>query len=245
MGVDIERSVDLSRLRVKIFADGAKASHMRTLAALPLIRGFTTNPSMMRSAGVSDYEGFAREVLAAVGDKPVSFEVIADDESEMLRQARKIAAWGENVYVKLPITNTKAQSSKRVVRRLSEEGVQLNLTALMTVEQVAEACDALNPDTPACVSLFAGRIADTGRDPVPMIRDAVAILKRLPRAELIWASPRETLNLIQADLAGCHIITMTEELLNKLPLIGKDLTEYSLDTVKMFHRDAAGANLEL
>ncbi len=245
MGVHIKSSADIERLRIKIFADGADASGMRALCALPLLKGFTTNPSMMHSAGVSDYETFAREVLGAIGHRPVSFEVISDDDAEMERQARKIAAWGENVYVKIPITNTKAEPTKNLVRRLAGEGIKLNITALMTLPQVAEARDALEPAVPAYISVFAGRIADTGRDPAPVIEQAVEMLQEHPKFELIWASARETLNLFQADRAGCHIITLTNELIKKLPLVGKDLDEYSLDTVKMFHRDAGGANLKL
>lgn len=245
MGVDIERRPDIQNLRVKIFADGADASAMAELCAGPFVKGFTTNPTMMRTAGVNDYETFARNVLASIGDRPVSFEVFSDETAEMERQARKISRWGENVFVKIPITNTRGEPTTGLVRRLSGEGIKLNVTALMTLAQVEEARDALAAPAPANISLFAGRIADTGRDPMPMVREAVRMLERHPHIELIWASARETLNLFQAEETGCHIITMTLELLKKLPVVGKDLVEYSLDTVKMFHRDAASAKLAL
>ncbi|HSP45438.1 MAG TPA: transaldolase [Chthoniobacterales bacterium] len=235
----------LESLSVKIFADGADLPRMAELASHPLVKGFTTNPTMMRAAGVHDYESFARRVLETVGGRPVSFEVFSDEIGEMHRQARKIAAWGSNVYVKIPITNTRGEGTEDLVRRLTGEGIKLNLTALMTLPQVASAQQALGDSIPAYISIFAGRIADTGVDPVPMVREAVAMLAGQPNIELIWASPRELLNIFHADSAGCHIITATPELLQKMALVGKNLDEFSLDTVKMFHRDAAAAGLAL
>jgi transaldolase len=235
---------ELSSLRTKVFADGADRKTIAELCANPIVKGFTTNPTMMRSAGVSDYETFAREVLGAIGNRPISFEVLSDDSAEMERQARKIGAWGANVFVKIPITNTRGEPMSPLIERLAGDGVQLNITALMTLAQVAQARDALR-SAPAFISLFAGRIADTGTDPVPIVRDAVAMLAGRPNIELIWASPREVLNLFHADSAGCHVITMTHDLLKKLPIVGKDLDEYSLDTVKMFYEDGARANLRL
>jgi transaldolase len=235
---------ELSSLRTKVFADGADRKTIVELCANPIVKGFTTNPSMMRSAGVSDYETFARGVLEAIGNRPVSFEVLSDDTVEMERQARKIGAWGANVFVKIPITNTRGEPTSSLVERLAGDGVKLNITALMTLAQVAQARDALR-SAPAFISLFAGRIADTGTDPVPIVRDAVAMLADRPNIELIWASPREVLNLFHAASAGCHVITMTHDLIKKLPIVGKDLDEYSLDTVKMFYEDGARANLLL
>jgi transaldolase len=231
----------LSDLRIKIFADGAELEQIRNLAALPYIAGFTTNPTLMRKAGIADYEAFARALLTVVTDRPVSFEVFADDPDAMLAQARLIASWGANVNVKIPVTTTRGEFCGRVIETLSHEGVTLNVTAIMTNEQVAQVGRLLAPQTPAIVSVFAGRIADTGRDPVPLMREAGAILSDRPKAELLWASPRELLNLFHADAAGCHIITVTQDLLAKLSLLAKDLREYSLDTVRMFHRDAASA----
>jgi transaldolase len=211
---------------------------MASFAAQSWIKGFTTNPTLMAKAGVDDYESFAHQVLSLAGERPVSFEVFSDDFGEMERQARIIARWGPNVFVKIPITNTKRESSTALVRRLSEDGVQLNVTALLTLAQVEAVAAALKDGAPACVSVFAGRIADTGRDPVPVISAAVAALTFAPRAELVWASPRELLNIFQADATGCHIITVTADILHKLHLVGRDLDEFSLDTVKMFHADA-------
>jgi transaldolase len=213
--------------------------------ANPLIRGFTTNPTLMRKAGVTDYEAFAKDIVSAVPDRPISLEVFADEFAEMERQALKISRWGENVYTKIPVTNTRRESSLDLVCRLAREGVKLNVTALMTLQQVKEVAAALAGGPPAYVSMFAGRIADTGRDPVPMIAESVDILRPYPNIELIWASPRELLNIFQADSVGCHVITATHDLLHKLALVGKDLDDYSLDTVKMFHRDAAQAGYEL
>ena len=228
-------------LRVKIFADGADLAGILKLYSNPLIKGFTTNPTLMRKAGVEDYEVFARAVLAAVPDRPVSFEVFADEPLEIVRQAREIASWGENVFVKIPVTTTDGASCARVVRLLSSEGVRLNVTALLTLDQVREVTDSLDPATPAYVSVFAGRVADTGIDPVPLMREAVEILSARPKAELIWASPRELLNVFHADDVGCQIITVTNDILAKLALVGKDLAAYSLETVAMFRSDALAA----
>ncbi len=232
--------------RIKIFADGASLPALLELAQNPAIAGFTTNPTLMRKAGVKDYRAFAREALAHIVKKPISFEVFADDFAEMNRQARAIAAWGDNVYVKIPITNTKGESAVPLVRELTTAGVKLNVTALCTLRQVHETAQALAGGAPSVISVFAGRVADTGRDPVPLMRAALEICGAADRSiELLWASPRELLNLIQAAEVGCHIITVTHDLLKKIELIGKDLGEFSLDTVKMFHRDAAYAGYEL
>ena len=235
----------LKGLRVKLFADGADVSAIAELAKRPYIRGFTTNPTLMRKAGVSDYRAFAREVLHLVPDRPISFEVFSDDFAEMERQANEIASWGANVYVKIPVTNTQGEFAGPLIRRLSAAGVQVNVTALTTVEQVAEVTACLSLQTKSCVSVFAGRVADTGCDPVPLMAEAVAVLRSCPKAELIWASPRELLNLIQADMVGCHIITMTGDLLAKLPLLGKDLLAFSLETVQMFRQDALKAGFTI
>jgi transaldolase len=242
---DLGSRPDVRALRVKIFADGADPRVLGELAHDPLIRGFTTNPTLMRAAGISDYEAFAREMLEAVSGRPVSFEVFDHDFDEMERQALKIASWGENVYVKIPITDTEGASSERLIRRLADGGVQLNVTALLTLEQVETVRSALAGGPSAFVSMFAGRVADTGRDPVPHMARAVELLADQPQIELIWASPREVLNIFQADATGCHIITVTPDLLKKLPIIGRDLNEYSVDTVKMFHRDAEAAGYQL
>jgi transaldolase len=228
-------------LRVKLFADGADLAGMKEMAANPLIQGFTTNPTLMRKAGISDYEAFAREVLKAIPDRPVSFEVFADEFDEMEAQAREIAAWGKNVNVKIPVTNTRKQFSGPLIERLSMAGVMLNVTAVMTLDQVERITERLAAKTPAIISVFAGRIADTGRDPMPIMQKAVQIMQAKPRAELIWASPRELLNVFQADAVGCHIITATNDILKKLALVGKDLEAYSLETVEMFYKDAKAA----
>lgn len=235
----------LSGLRVKLFADGANLKEMLAWAGRPEIRGFTTNPTLMRQAGVGDYEAFAREALRAIPDRPMSFEVFSDDFDAMERQARRIASWGEHVYVKIPITNTEAQPSKRLVSRLSQSGVKVNVTAVLTLRQVQEAVDALSGGAPSAISVFAGRIADTGRDPIPLMREALGIVKDTPSVEVIWASPREVLNVYQADDIGCHIVTVTSGILGKLGLAGKDLEEFSLETVRMFRTDALGAGYEL
>ena len=235
----------LADLKVQLFADGADKTQMLRLYENPLIRGFTTNPTLMRKAGIRDYQAFAREILHAIPDRPISFEVFSDDFVEMEAQAHLIASWGENIYVKIPISNTKAQSSIPLISRLAAEGIQVNVTAMMTPDQVRDALEALADGPPACVSVFAGRIADTGRDPVPLMADAVRLVRKTANVQLIWASPRELLNIFQADDIGCHIITATEDILKKLSLIGKDLDEYSLDTVKMFHSDAVAAGFQL
>ena len=237
--------MQLGDLKVKLFADGADRGGILRMYANPLIRGFTTNPTLMRKAGVTDYEAFAKDILSAVPDRPISFEVFADEFTAMERQALKISRWGENVYTKIPITNTRRESSLDLVCRLARQGAKLNVTALMTLQQVKEVAAALAGGPPAYVSVFAGRIADTARDPVPIMAEAVDILRPYSNIELIWASPRELLNIFQADAVGCHIITATHDLLHKLTLIGKDLDDYSLDTVKMFHSDAAQAGFEL
>ncbi len=211
----------------------------------PFVRGFTTNPTLMRKAGITDYRAFALEILQAIPDRPISFEVFSDDLDEMERQAHAIAAWGSNVYVKIPVTNTKRQPAYGLVRRLTQDGVRVNVTAILTLDQVKSVADALRGGAPSCVSVFAGRIADTGVDPVPLMAEAVRTLKSNPSAELIWASPRELLNIFQADAIGCQIITATNDILKKLDLIGKDLADYSLETVKMFYNDAQQAAFTL
>ena len=232
---------ELDSLTIKIFADGADLASIKALCRNPLIRGFTTNPTLMRKTGVADFTAFAREAVEIVGERPISFEVCSDNFTEMERQARVIASWGENVYAKIPVTTTSGEFCGPLIRRLSENGVRLNITALMTVAQVEHVAACLCDSVPACVSVFAGRVADTGRDPVPLMIEALRALQAQPTAELIWASPRELLNIFQADAIGCHIITVTHDLLAKLPLVGKDLDEFSLETVKMFHCDAEHA----
>ncbi|MBX6311598.1 MAG: transaldolase [Isosphaeraceae bacterium] len=235
----------LAQLQVKIFADGADRAGMLELYRNPLVQGFTTNPTLMRAAGITDYEGFAREILRAIPDRPISLEVFSDDFAEMEAQAHRIASWGANIYVKIPITNTQGESAIPLIRSLAKAGVKQNVTALMTLAQVRDVASALASGPPAYVSVFAGRIADTGRDPVPIMAAAVQLLAPYPHVELIWASPRELLNIFHADQVGCHIITVTHDLLKKLPLVGKDLDEYSLDTVKMFRNDALQAGFRL
>jgi transaldolase len=235
----------ISDLQVKIFADGADRAGMLEMHAKPYIKGLTTNPTLMKKAGIADYSAFCKDILSEIRDKPISFEVFCDDFPEMERQAMEIASWGGNVYVKIPITNTLRQSACELVRTLSARGVKLNVTALMTLTQVREVAAALDPQVPSYVSVFAGRVADTGRDPVPMMAAAVELLRPLPLSELIWASPRELLNIFQADAIGCHVITVTNDILKKLQLVGFDLDEYSLDTVKMFRQDALAAGFTL
>jgi transaldolase len=232
-------------LHVKIFGDGAHEEDMLAMAGNPLIKGFTTNPSLMRAAGVTDYVAFAKDVLSKIHDKPISFEVFSDDFDEMERQARIIAAWGENVYVKIPVTNTKGESSAALITKLSNDGLKLNVTAILTVEQVAIVADALAADTPAIVSVFAGRVADTGVDPLPIMRDSKAALSSRPKAELLWASCRETLNIYEADEVGADIITVPYSILNKLDEIGRDLTQHSLDGVKKFYTDGQAAGFSI
>ncbi len=238
----------LGDLRVHIYADGAELAQMQAAARNPLIRGFTTNPTLMRRAGVTDYAGFARAVLAALPDYPISFEVTADDLPGMAAQARRIAGWGGpgggNVFVKLPVTTSAGESVAPILPALAAEGVRCNLTALFTPAQVRAVSDALGDTTPCFISVFAGRIADAGHDPVPVMRQALAIMAPRPNQRLIWASPREVLNLVQADAIGCHVITMTPDLLAKLPGLGRDLDAFSLETVRMFLTDAQAAGLE-
>lgn len=235
----------LDALKIKIFADGADFDSIMKLYADPRIKGFTTNPTLMRKAGIADYEAFGRKLLAAIRDRPISLEVFADDFPTMEKQGMAIASWGKNVNVKIPITNTKGESACPLIARLSKAGVVLNITAMMTLQQVRDVAAALDPATPAIVSVFAGRIADAGVDPVPLMREALTILESRPKAELLWASPRELLNVLQADEIGCPIITVTNDLLAKLPLIGKDLSDYSRETVEMFRRDAVAAGFQI
>lgn len=235
----------LEHLQIKIFADGADIESMIAMYSQPYIKGFTTNPTLMRKAGVSDYEAFARELLGKITDRPVSLEVFADDPQEMKAQAFTIASWGHNVNVKIPVTSTEGRFCGEVIRDLSGKGVVVNVTAVFSVEQVKRIAAVLNPDVPAIVSVFAGRIADTGVDPVPIMREAKEILSVVPKAELLWASPREVLNVIQANEIGCDIITATTDILAKLKCFGKGLDEFSLETVCMFYRDALAANFKI
>jgi transaldolase len=235
----------LDRIRTKIFADGADLDGIVALAREPHISGFTTNPTLMWKAGLTDYEEFGRRILAEIDELPISFEVLADESPDMRRQAERIATWGDNVYVKIPVSNTRGESMADLAGALSGDGIKVNVTALFTPRQVAEITGAVAGGAPSYLSVFAGRIADAGVDPVPIMREALEIMAEAPRAELIWASPRELLNLVQADAIGCHVITMTYDLLVKLPSLGKDLDEFSLETVRMFHRDAAQAGFEL
>lgn len=230
---------------LKVFADGADRDGILRFRDDPLIQGFTTNPTLMRKAGIDDYESFALELVSLVPDHPISFEVFADDFDDMERQALKITAWGDNVYVKIPITNTLRASSHDLQRRLADQGVKLNVTALMTVAQVETVVGAIHGGPGGCISVFAGRVADTGVDPIPLMQDALAAMAAHDHLELIWASPREVLNIVQAADIGCHIITVTHDLLAKLHLLGKDLDDYSLDTVQMFHSDATSAGYSL
>jgi transaldolase len=235
----------LAALRIKIFADGADKAGMLEMARKPYIAGLTTNPTLMRKAGIVDYRAFAREIVSAIPDRPISFEVFSDEFTDMERQAHEIASWGAHVYVKIPVTNTRGEPAYGLIRRLSKAGVRLNVTALMTLEQVRDVSAGLAGGPSSYVSVFAGRIADTGRDPVPLMAAAVELLRPYPEQELIWASPRELLNIFQADAIGCQIITVTNDVLKKLEIVGKDLGEYSLDTVKMFYNDARQAGYTL
>jgi transaldolase len=235
----------MNDLRIKIFADGADEKGIAELAANPLIKGFTTNPTLMRAAGVTDYEAFARRVLELVTEAPISFEVFADDWAGMERQARKITKWGKNVFVKIPITNTHGESSEPVMNRLAHDGIRLNITGMLTVNQVRTSTKSLAGGPECIISVFGGRIADTGVDPVPLMCEALDVMRPYPNLELLWASPREVLNIVQADAIGCHIITVTHDLLKKLPILGRDTDDYSLDTVRMFHRDAQAAGFTL
>lgn len=233
------------QLRIKIFADGADKAAILSRAGDPNIAGFTTNPTLMKKSGISDYQEFAKEVLAEVKDKPISFEVFSDELDEMAAQARTIASWGSNVFVKIPITNTRGEGTQRIVGQLSSEGIALNVTAMTMLEQVKTVAPLMAKGKAGIVSVFAGRIADSGRDPAPIMRNCVEYLKRYPNVELLWASPREILNLLQAEDVGCHIITITEDLLKKMPLLGGDLQQVSLDTVKMFFNDAQAAGYQI
>ena len=232
-------------LKVQIFADGADKAGMLEMYSKPYIKGLTTNPTLMKRVGITDYRAFCKDILTHIKDKPLSFEVFSDDFAEMERQAMEIASWGENVYVKIPVTNTKQETCCALVKKLSAYNVKLNVTAIMTLTQVRDVVAALNPTTPSYVSVFAGRIADTGRDPLPIMAEAVEMLKVAPAAELIWASPRELLNIFQADEIGCQVITVTNDILKKLSLVGYDLDNYSLDTVMMFYNDAVVAGFKL
>jgi len=235
----------IEQLKVKIFADGADKDGMLEMYEKPFIKGLTTNPTLMKKAGITDYRAFCKDILISINNKPLSFEVFSDDFSEMERQALEIASWGENVYVKIPVTNTKQENCYALVKKLAEQKVKLNVTALMTLDQVKNVVASLDPHIPSFVSVFAGRVADTGRDPLPMMEKAVDLLKVAPASELIWASPRELLNIFQADEIGCQVITVTNDILKKLPLVGYNLDEYSLDTVKMFYKDAVEAGFRL
>jgi transaldolase len=230
---------------VKIFADGADLAGILALYKNPLVKGFTTNPTLMRKAGIEDYEAFAHQLVAAIPDRPISFEVFADDFDEMIAQGRVIASWGRNVNVKIPVTTTKGAFTGAVISTLANAGVIVNVTALMTAEQVKQVAQCLASNVPAIVSVFAGRVADTGRDPIPLMQASLKALAGRPKAELLWASPRELLNIFQADEIGCHIITVSHDVLAKLSLIGKNLDEYSLETVKMFYRDATAAGFRI
>jgi transaldolase len=235
----------ISDLKVKIFGDGADKAAILDLYAKAHIHGFTTNPTLMRKAGIRNYEAFARDLLQAIPDRPISFEVFADEFGEMERQARRIATWGANVFVKIPISNTLGEPAIPLLRHLTREGLQLNVTAMLPLHQVSAAAEAMSGGPAGYVSVFAGRIADTGVDPVPLMRKAVEILAPHPNLQLIWASPREVLNIFQADAIGCHVITVTSEVLKKLELVGKNLDQYSLETVRMFYEDARASGYEL
>lgn len=232
-------------LKIKIFADGASLDGMLEMYPLPYIKGFTTNPTLMRKAGIQDYKEFALKVIKTIPDRPLSFEVFADDFETMEKQANEIATWGPNVNVKIPVMNTKRESAAPLIGRLSKRGIVCNVTAMFTLDQVQEICDVLDPATPAILSIFAGRVADTGVDPVPLMTEAVRIAKAKPKAEVLWASPRELLNIVQADEVGCHIITVTNDVLKKLTGLGKDLTDFSQETVEMFYKDASAAKYSI
>lgn len=232
-------------LKVKLFADGADLATMLEMAKKSYIQGLTTNPTLMRKAGINNYRKFAKDVLAEIKVKPISFEVFSDDFNEMIAQGMEIASWGSNVNVKIPVTNSQGESTERVVQYLSDQGVTLNITAILTTEQVTKVIKCINPNSKAFISVFAGRVADTGRDPIPLMQGALEIMKAKTNTELIWASPRELLNVIQADEIGCHIITATSDILKKLELVGRDLSQYSLETVKMFRDDALASGYSI
>ena len=235
----------IENLKIKIFADGADKKGMLEMYEKSFVKGLTTNPTLMKKAGISNYRAFCKDILSVIHDKPLSFEVFSDEFHEMERQALEIASWGANVYVKIPVTNTRQESSCGLINRLSHQGVKVNVTAIMTLEQVIKVVESLNPDIYSYVSIFAGRIADTGVDPIPIMIKAIEILKSAPSAELIWASPRELLNIYQADEIGCHVITVTNDILKKITLTNYDLEQYSLDTVRMFYQDALEAGYTL
>lgn len=235
----------LDGLKIKVFADGAEMAKIRELCNNPHIKGFTSNPTLMKQASITDYEGFAREVLAFIPDRPFSFEVLADELDDMERQALKVAAWGKNVYVKIPVTNTRGEGTYALVRRLVDQGVKVNVTAIMTEAQVHQTVAAMRGGPHGYVSVFAGRVADTGVDPLPIMKRSVDLLNSVGNLELIWASPRELLNIFQADEIGCHVITVTPDILKKLALVGKDLDQFSLETVQMFFNDAQASGLSL
>jgi transaldolase len=232
-------------MKIKVFADGAKLSDIMAAYKAGSVQGFTTNPTLMKQASITDYVAFSKSVLTEIKDLPISFEVFADDFPTMEQQGREIASWGDNAYVKVPVTNTKGESAAPLIGKFASAGVKLNVTAIMTLEQVQTVVDALSPETPAVVSVFAGRIADTGIDPVPLMKEALKICASKPKTELLWASPREVLNIYQADEIGCHIITVTPDLLKKLSLKGKSLSQYSLETVAMFYNDASQAGFKI
>ena len=232
-------------LKVKIFSDGADKEDMLDMASKTFIRGLTTNPTLMKKAGIKDYEAFAKDILSTIKEKPISFEVFSDDFDEMEKQAMKITSWADNVYVKIPITNTKKESSKELIQRLAEKKVKLNITAIMTLDQVKTVLSVLDNKVPSIISVFAGRIADTGKDPIPLMKECLKEMKINSKSELLWASSRELLNIIQADQIGCHIITVTKDIIKKLQFISYDLEEYSLDTVKIFHKDAVDAGFKI
>ena len=232
-------------LKVKIFSDGADKEDMLDMASKTFIRGLTTNPTLMKKAGIKDYEAFAKDILSTIKEKPISFEVFSDDFDEMEKQAMKITSWADNVYVKIPVTNTKKESSKELIKRLVEKKVKLNITAIMTLDQVKTVLSVLDNKVPSIISVFAGRIADTGKDPISLMKECLTEMKINPKSELLWASPRELLNIIQADQIGCHIITATKDIIKKLKLANYDLEDYSLDTVKMFYKDAVDAGFKI
>ena len=232
-------------LKVKIFSDGADKEDMLNMASKTFIRGLTTNPTLMKKAGIKDYETFAKDILSTIKEKPISFEVFSDDFDEMEKQAMKITSWADNVYVKIPVTNTKKESSKELIKRLVEKKVKLNITAIMTLDQVKTVLSVLDNKVPSIISVFAGRIADTGKDPISLMKECLTEMKINPKSELLWASPRELLNIIQADQIGCHIITATKDITKKLKLANYDLEDYSLDTVKMFYKDAVDAGFKI
>ena len=236
---------NIKDLKIKIFSDGANLEEMIIMNKKDFVHGMTTNPSLMKKAGINDYKTFAINVLKEIKTKPISFEVFSDDFSEMEKQAKEIASWAQNVYVKIPITNTKKESSISLIKNLAKNNIKLNITAIMTLEQVKSVVSVLNHDTPSIISVFAGRIADTGRDPIPVMKESLNIMKTNTKSELLWASSRELLNIFQAEEIGCHIITVTKEIISKLKFIDYDLSEYSLDTVKGFYKDALDAKFKI